>query len=312
MRLVFVHPVHHVHHVHSVRAAERTIDPPPASPYNPSVPAPIAAERERLIRKRKPPKKPAVSVEELLETGRMREQLELARKIQRGFLPKTPPGLHGFEIAGWNEPCHEAGGDYYDYLRIPGGRLALAIGDVSSHGIGPALLMANARASLRALLQVTSDPGDVLTRLNDVLVPDMLDDHFMTMFVGILDLGTKRLRFALAGHERPLLLRRGTDDFVSLDTRGMPLGIRSGAEFPEGESVLLRPGDLAVCLTDGIREATNPRGEEFGQTRLRDTLLQNRNRPTAEIANAVRQSLADFTGECPQSDDLTLMILKVL
>ena len=153
-----------------------------------------------------------VSIEELLDTGRMREQLAIARRIQLGFLPKAPPGLQAFEIEGWNQPCYETGGDYFDFLRLPGGRLGLAIGDVSSHGIGPALLMANARSALRALLQVSERPSDVAARLNDVLVADMPEDHFMTMFVGMLDLRTKRLRFAVAGHERPL--RRKPDPAV--------------------------------------------------------------------------------------------------
>ena len=100
----------------------------------------------------------------------LHEHLKMARRIQQGFLPKAPPGLQGFEIEGWNEPCYEAGGDYYDFLRLPRGRLAMAVGDVAGHGMGPALLMATARAALRGLLQVATGPGDVLGRLNNVLV----------------------------------------------------------------------------------------------------------------------------------------------
>jgi len=251
-----------------------------------------------------------LSVEDLLGTGRMRQELEIARRIQRGFLPKAPPDLQGFEIDGWNAPCDETAGDYYDYLRLPGGRLALAIGDVSSHGIGPALLMAGARSALRALLQAGGMPGQVLARLNDVLIADMPEDHFMTLFVGVLDLGTHELRYAVAGHERPLLLRRGSEDFLRLDARGMPIGARQGLRYTEGKPVRLRGGDLLVCFTDGIWQATNRRDEEFGHDRLEAVLRSHRARPAADVAAVVRDAIASFTDGARQLDDLTLMVLK--
>ena len=253
-----------------------------------------------------------MSVEDLLDTGRMREELAIARRIQRAFLPEAPPGLQGFEIDGWNEPCRETGGDYYDYVRLPGGRLGLAIGDVSGHGIGPALLMANARAALRALLQVAESPGDVLGRQNDLLVADTLEDHFMTMFVGVLDMSTKRFRYAVAGHERPLLLRANTNDFATLDGKGMPLGIAQGQRYAEGDCVTLKHGDLLACFTDGLWEATDLNGEMFGHERLRAALLRTRGGSASEIAADLRREAFGFAGGAHQSDDLTLMALKVL
>ncbi len=252
-----------------------------------------------------------MSIEDLLETGRMREQLEIARRIQRGFLPKAPPGLHGFQIDGWNEPCYEAGGDYYDFVRLAGGRLGIAVGDVSGHGIGPALLMASARSALRALFQVAAGPGDALARLNDVLVLDMLEEHFMTMFVGVLDLRTKRLRYAIAGHERPLLLRAAEERPLCLEAPGMPLGVHPGAEYREGEPLLLRDGDLVIGLTDGVWEATNAAGESFGHGRLEAALAESRQRTASEIVDVVRQCVLGFIGDTRQGDDLTLLVLKV-
>ena len=251
------------------------------------------------------------SVDDLLETGRMREQLAIARRIQLGFIPTAPPGLQGFEIDGWNQPCYETGGDYYDFLRLPGGRLGVAIGDVSSHGIGPALLMASARSALRALFQVAEGPGDVLSRLNDVLVPDMLEDHFMTMCVAVVDLRTRRLRYAIAGHERPLLLRRDADRFERLEARGMPLGIAAGFDYPEGEPLLLRSGDLLAGVTDGLWEAVDAGEEEFGYQRLEAALLGARNASVPHIISAVKEAVFAFVGETRQVDDLTLMVLKV-
>ena len=253
-----------------------------------------------------------LSVEEILDTGRMREELGIARRIQRAFLPKAPPGLQGFEIEGWNEPCRETGGDYYDYFRLPGGRLALAIGDVSGHGIGPALLMTNARSALRALLQVDDDPADVLGRLNGVLVTDMLEDHFITMFVGLLDMSTKRLRYAVAGHERPLLLEARSGEILTLEGKGMPLGVVPGLSYVEGDTVTLRRNDLLACLTDGIWEATNSAGEEFGYGRLKAALLRNCAGSAAAVVAAVKQEVLEFTEGARQSDDLTLMALKVV
>lgn len=241
----------------------------------------------------------------------MREQLEIARRIQRGFLPEAPPGLHGFQIDGWNEPCHEAGGDYYDFIRLSGGRLGIAVGDVSGHGIGPALLMASARSALRALFQVASGPGDALSRLNDVLVPDMLGEHFMTMFVGMLDLRTKRLRYAIAGHERPLLFRAAEQHPLRLDAPGMPLGIRLSAEYREGDPLLLRDGDLVIGLTDGVWQATNTAGEPFSYRRLEAAITESRHLTASEIIQAVRQRVLGFIGNTRQGDDLTLLVLKV-
>jgi serine phosphatase RsbU (regulator of sigma subunit) len=273
--------------------------------------------RRRSLADRIEPRMPAesddlLSLDDLLETGRMRDQLEIARRIQRAFLPAAPPGLQAFDIAGWNEPCYEAGGDYYDFLRLPGGRLGLAIGDVSSHGIGPALLMASARAALRALFQVGDGPGDVLSRLNDVLVPDMLEDHFMTLFVGVLDLRTKRLRYAVAGHERPLLLRRGSDEFVRLAAPGMPVGIAPGFRYEEGDELVLRRGDLLACLTDGVWEAVDAAEEEFGYARFKSVLRRHREASATGVIDAVRAAVAEFVGDTKQSDDITLMVLRAL
>jgi sigma-B regulation protein RsbU (phosphoserine phosphatase) len=253
-----------------------------------------------------------LSIDDLLETGRMREQLEIARRIQQGLLPSAPPGLQGFELDGWNEPCFETGGDYYDFLRLPAGRVGLAVGDVSSHGIGPALLMAGARAALRALFPVARGPGDLMSRLNDVLVDDMLEEHFMTMFVAVLDLRTRELRYALAGHERPRLLRNGRPEFERLESKGMPLGIQPGMAYPEGRPVRLRPGDLVACPTDGIWEATAESGEEFGYGRLEEVLRKHRDRPAHEIIDAVRWNVFKFIGKAQQHDDITLLVLKAL
>ena len=151
----------------------------------------------------------------------------------------------------------------------------------------------------------------MLSRLNDVLVSDMLDDHFMTMFAGVLDLRTKRLRYAMAGHERPLLLRGGANEFLRLESRGMPLGIHAGIEYPEGEAVLLRAGDLVVFLTDGLWEATNGVGEEFGYGRLEAALRTTRAGTASEIIAAVKEEVFGFIGETRQVDDVTLMVLKI-
>jgi sigma-B regulation protein RsbU (phosphoserine phosphatase) len=280
-------------------------------------PARRAYNRPRLSVARPEARMPAefdnlLSLDDLLDTGRMREQLEIARRIQRAFLPTAPPGLQAFDIAGWNEPCYEAGGDYYDFLRLPGGRLGLAIGDVSSHGIGPALLMASARSALRALFQVGDGPGDVLSRLNDVLVADMLEDHFMTMFVGVLDLRTKRLRYAVAGHERPLLLRHAAEEFVRLSAPGIPLGIAPGFRYAEGQELVLRQGDLLACLTDGVWEAVDGADEEFGYDRFEVVLRQHRSATAGGVIDAVRSAVAEFVGDTRQSDDITLMVLRAL
>jgi len=247
-----------------------------------------------------------------VEKERMKEALEIARQIQHKLLPDKPPDIPGYDIAGWTRSCDETGGDYYDFINVGPGKLGLVVGDVSSHGVGPALLMTTARAFLRSVAMNNSNAGEVLARLNDLLEHDMDEGRFMTMFYAVLDTDARVLRYSAAGHEPGLYLKHDSDKVVKLPNTGCPLGILEGAEFPEAEPVNLETGDLVVLSTDGIVEAMNEKNERLGDERMHAVIVEHRHMPAAEIIKRVGEAVADFCGGAAQRDDLTMVVVKVV
>ena len=250
-------------------------------------------------------------MEHFIEKERMRQALEIARDIQRHLLPRSSPSVPNFDIAGWTLPCDETGGDYYDFVPTDDGGLGIAVGDVSSHGIGPALLMTTARAFLRALVRQGMDPPEVMTRMNDLLEKDMTDGRFMTMFYGVLRPEEKVLLYSSAGHEPPLRVRPGTGEAQEFRSAGCPLGILQGVEYPS-EQQPLQPGDILVLSTDGIQESMNETHEKFGRQRLVDVIRENSRMESSSIIRKVHEAVMAFCAGVPQRDDLTLVIAKCL
>ena len=250
-------------------------------------------------------------MQHFIEKERMRHALEIARDIQRTLLPREPPTVPHFDIAGWTLPCDETGGDYYDFIPAENGGLGIAVGDVSSHGIGPALLMTAARASLRALVRQGTDPAQVLTRMNDLLVRDMTDGRFMTMFYSVLRAEQKTLQHSSAGHEPAVLIRPNESSFREIHDAGCPLGILQGVSYPTGHECL-RPGDILVLSTDGIQESMNEDHERFGRPRLVSVIRENRHREASAIIQKVHEAVQAYCRDVAQRDDLTLVIIKCL
>lgn len=251
-------------------------------------------------------------VQHFLEKQRLKQSLEIAGEIQRGLLPREAPVREGYEIAGWSQACDETGGDYFDFVDLPDGRLAIVIGDVSGHGIGPALLMATARASLRALATVHSDPHEVLTKLNNLAARDMEAGRFITLFFGALNTQKKELRYASAGHDGPLVFRGSEDKYIELDSTGFPIGIMPDVDYPDAEPLPLMKGDLLIFGTDGVWEAMDQAHDEYGKERMRSVIHVNREKPAQQIIDAVIEDVRTFCGEAKQRDDITMIIVKVL
>ncbi|MFP4429518.1 MAG: SpoIIE family protein phosphatase [Desulfovermiculus sp.] len=254
----------------------------------------------------------------LKEREKMKQSLELARIIQQQLLPESPPACPGFDLGGKSIYCDETGGDYYDFIAL--GRddqscpcPALALGDVSGHGIGTALVMASARAMLHALAEREgSNLQTLLSELNRSLCRDTSDIYFMTLFYGLLDCERSTLDWISAGHA-PLFLYRQSEHRVDhLDSSGIPLGIMEKTSFDIPAPITFSPGDILLACSDGVWECANPRGEMFGTQRV-DMLLQDlAGRDANGICNGFLDVLDLFQeGQAPK-DDITLLVVKAL
>ncbi len=260
---------------------------------------------------------PAVRVAQLVrqqqqearERERIEQELRVARLIQQTLLPKAVPELPGYDVAAYYQPAREVGGDFYDFLELEDGRLGFIVGDVTDKGVPAALVMATTRTMLRAAAQRIGSPGEVLGRVNEVLVPDIPPNMFVTCLYAILDAESGRLVYANAGHDLPYRRRAGRSEGAEeLRATGMPLGLMPGMDYEEKEIVLER-GESVLFYSDGLVEAHDPRREMFGFPRLQGLVGAHRSGGSALISFLLSE-LARFTGEgWEQEDDITLVTL---
>jgi sigma-B regulation protein RsbU (phosphoserine phosphatase) len=246
---------------------------------------------------------------EMHEQLRQREQeIAEARAIQQGLLPKEIPQLTGYEIACAWQSALTVGGDYYDILPFGEEGLGLCIADVAGKGLPAAFLMANLQAAVRGLASPAVSPGALCARLNALLCRNTPGDRFITLFYAQLDGASRRLRYASAGHNPPILLRRDASHERLVEGGGV-LGIFPEQSYAMG-TVQLEPGDRVVFYTDGVTEANNPAGEEFGEERLLALLREHRGSSAGELQEIILASAAEFCAG-HWHDDATLMILAV-
>jgi sigma-B regulation protein RsbU (phosphoserine phosphatase) len=248
---------------------------------------------------------------EAIEKQKMEDELAIAREIQQGLLPTTLPRIAGFEIAAINITSKQVGGDYYDVLPIHFNEYVLAIGDVSGKGTPAALLMANVQAALRAFAPMGLSLPVATARINDLTCSNTGRDKFITFFWGYLNTATKEFRYVNAGHNPPYLLR-GNGKIERLELGGIILGLmQTLTPYQEG-SVVLESGDVVVMFTDGVSEAMNAEEVDFTEERLEEVLKTVRSKSPSEIIHAIQAALETHTQGTPQSDDITMLILKVL
>lgn len=247
----------------------------------------------------------------LLENSRMLREMELARQIQLSLLPTTPPELPGIVLAGCCVPATHVGGDYYDFYKRDNGVVDLVIADVSGHNIGAALMTAEARSVLRAQIHLFNGTADILASLNENLYEDLNQAGlFITLFYVKYDTTNYTLTYSNAGHVPPLLSSGSEVACRELDTEGLILGVRKEVAFEE-KQLRMQPGDVLILYTDGITEARNGEGEEFGLARLCAILSTHNAEPPQEIVNAVLAEVAAFTGSAAMEDDVTMIVMKV-
>ena len=237
------------------------------------------------------------------------EEFRVAGEIQQRLYPAEAPVFPGFDIAGALFPTKATAGDYFDYIPMLDDCLGIVVGDVSSHGMGPALLMSETRACLRTLVQIHSDVGEILTRANQVLAADTSDFHFVTLAMARLDPSNRSMIYASAG-QRGYLLHPGVDTTI-LDSTSLPLGVRPDTVVPTAAPVVLRPGDLVTFFTDGVAEAESPGRVRFGMARALEVIRSERERPANEIIESLHREVLGFCRSQPPADDITIVIVKV-
>lgn len=237
---------------------------------------------------------------------RFEQELEVARLIQQNFLPRELPDLPGWQIAAYYRPAREVGGDFYDVIPLPDGRVGFVVGDVTDKGVPAALVMSATRSVLRASAQRLIEPGEVLERVNEHLCPDMPEKMFVTCLYGVLNPATGHLRFANAGHDLPYV--KTANGVIELRARGMPLGLMPGMPYEEKEATL-QPGDGVLLHSDGVVEAHDPERDMFGFPRLKETMADA---PAGqELIDRVLSDLEAWTGpDAEQEDDITMVTLQ--
>ncbi|MDT5272832.1 MAG: phosphoserine phosphatase RsbU/P [Acidobacteriota bacterium] len=247
-------------------------------------------------------------LEEHLEQERFERELQLAREIQQRFQPTAPPIVAGYELQGISFPSYQIGGDYYDFILCNGGRLVVALGDVSGKGTSAALLMSSLHAAVHAQVASGRPITETVGAVNNYLADNTPANRFVTLFYAELDPLTGSLSFINAGHNPPIIAHEG-GTLEQLAAGGLPLGIVPGFDYREGRTQL-RPSDVLVAYSDGVTESQNPSGEEFGTVRLQEVIAQNIGRSAAGIRDKIEAALSAFAQGTPAGDDITLLIVK--
>jgi len=238
------------------------------------------------------------------------EEFRAAQEIQQRLYPTKAPTLEGFDIAGALYPATATAGDYYDYIPMLEHCLGIVVGDVSGHGMGPALLMSETRACLRTLTQAYFDVGDILTRANRVLAADTDDLHFVTLAMGRIDPLTRTFVYAGAGQQGHLL--HAGNKVTLLESTSMPLGINEDTVVPTTPPLELVPGEIITFFTDGVFEAESLGGVRFGIQRALEAIRSERAKPASEIVDLLHKEIVSFSRHSTQRDDIAIVIVKML
>jgi serine phosphatase RsbU (regulator of sigma subunit)/predicted enzyme related to lactoylglutathione lyase len=248
------------------------------------------------------------AAEKLEAERRAAQELDIAKRVQARLFPQNLPPMNTLDYAGVCIQAHQVGGDYYDFLNLGQSRLGLVIGDTSGKGIGAALLMANLQANLRSQSAIALEqPAKFLQSVNQLFSENTTDSAYATLFFGEYDDRCGRLRYANCGHYSPLLLR-GDGTLEQLNSTGTVLGLFREWECGV-EECALQPGDILTLYTDGITEACNADGEEFGEQRLAESMRRNRERTAQAMLAAILDEVQQFSAG-KQQDDITLIVGK--
>ena len=243
-----------------------------------------------------------------LERDRMERELRLGREIQSRLFPEPPDRTPGLDVAALCTPCYEVGGDCYDFIELEGGRLGFSIGDISGKGVSAALVMSSLQTALRMAAPLTGDLVKLMEQLNHLIHGLTAGRKYATFFYGVLDPSCGRLDYVNAGHIPPLLIRNGEP--VELGSTGLPIGLFP-ANALRAESVQLKTGDSLMLCTDGILEAGDPTGDDFGMARWKALAVSLRGQTAGLALDAIFRAVQAFEGAIPPSDDKTVVVLHL-
>ena len=247
--------------------------------------------------------------QDIVEKERIEKELEIAGAIQRRLLPKQLPSLTGYEIDAVARPSKNVGGDYYDLIMLADGKYAFVIADVSGKGVPAALLVSTLHASLHAYIDGAADLAQLVKRLNVVVHGNTEAERFITLFMAVLDPSDGTLTYVNAGHNFPFILRTQQSSIQPLSSTGLPLGMFDGVEFQQ-ETVKLDPSEYLVLYTDGVTEAMNKSFDEYGESRLRQMMIGSGDKSASGFLGSIVSDVEKFVAGEPQSDDLTMLVLK--
>jgi serine phosphatase RsbU (regulator of sigma subunit)/putative methionine-R-sulfoxide reductase with GAF domain len=239
----------------------------------------------------------------------LEHELDLAREIQKSFLPNSSPSVPGYELAAAWRSARRVGGDFYDFMLLANGNVGIAIADVADKGVPAALFMALSRTLMRATSMSGRTPADALRRTNTLIISDARSDLFVTVFYGLLHPRSGSFTYANAGHNPPLWLNMRSGVIQRLHQHGMALGVIADVPLTE-HAIQIENGDVLAFYTFGVIEALNTEGEEFGVDRLAHAIQANADRSAKEIVAAIEAAVDEFVGNEPPFDDFTLVVLK--
>jgi len=250
--------------------------------------------------------------DQAIRTQAVEAELDLARQVQLSLLPVDRPTIDGYEFFDYYRAANKIGGDYFDYVALPDGRLAAIVADVSGHGIAAAMVMTKLAAEARFCLATISQPGEVVARLNNLLCANGVEDRFVTMVMLVLNPNSHELTVVNAGHSSPVVRNsEGNVESLPHDHAGLILGVMEDASY-EPLVYQLQPGDAVTIFTDGIIEAMDPDGSQYGDDRLKERITKDGNEGVESLGRHVIDDVAEFVGDGVQTDDVCLVCLKRL
>ncbi len=248
--------------------------------------------------------------EERIQGEAAKHEMRLARGVQLTMLPESPPKIEGLDIAAKIEFCDDIGGDLFDFSRLANGKLGVSIGDVSDHGVAPAIVMSSAKAMINALEQYTDDIEQMAYMLNNLLEQSTESERFITAFYGQIDPHTRSMTYVNAGHDPPIILRAATGDIEELDSNGLPLGMMTEEHYEMDDPVTFASGDLLLLATDGLMEAMNADDEQFGKPRMIEVLRELQDEPSEAILEEIFVRVREHLAGARVRDDQTAVLIK--
>ncbi len=240
---------------------------------------------------------------------RMENELKMARALQVNLLPSHLPEIPGFNLAACWHSAREVAGDFYDVFPLPDGRWGVLIGDVCDKGVPAAMYMVLARSLIRGGAQLTTSPAKLLGQVNRALIEQSPNNMFVSVFYGILDPAKRSLVYSLAGHNPPFLGRGGEVKVERLLKGGPVIGILPKVHLSDAR-LTFAPGDMLVGYTDGLTEAFDKQGQQFGEERLRETFTDHKKKSARKVLDGIEHRLHSFIGGASQSDDITVLVMK--